>query len=136
MKRLIVLLAAALMIGGAGVAFAQDDKPTEQGTTSDKPMKADEMMKSGKEMSASGTVKSLTGSSFVVTDKKGKDWTFSVNPSTKFIEEGGSHLTAQKKAEGEPVTLMDAVKEGAKVTVKYHKMEGKMLATTVRVMVM
>lgn len=127
MKRLIVLLTAAVLVGSASVAFSQaaatdEAKATAQGTKADKTM------------SASGTVKSVTGDSLVVTDKSGKDWTFAVDSTTKVIASGASHMSAEKKAEGKGVTLMDAVKEGAKVSVKYHDMAGKMHAASVRVM--
>jgi hypothetical protein len=42
-------------------------------------------------------------------------------------------MTAEKKANNEPVTIADAVKVGEKVNVKYHDMGDKKHAATVRV---
>ena len=133
MRRVIALLAAAVLVGSASVAFAQaaatsGEKAGQTETKAEKPMKDD------KTMSASGTVKSVSADSLVVTDKSGKEWTFAVDSSTSIVAKGASHMTAEKKAEGKPVTLTDAVKEGEKVSVKYHEMGGKMHAASVRVM--
>jgi hypothetical protein len=131
MRRLVALLTAAVLAGSASVAFAQAAATT--GSTAQEP-KAEKGMKGEKAMTATGTVKSVSGDSLVVTDKSGKDWTFSVDSATKIIAAGGSHMTAEKKAEGKAMTLTDAVKEGSKVSVKYHEMDGKMHAASVRVM--
>ena len=133
MRRVIALLTAAVLVGSASVAFAQaaatsGEKAGQTETKAEKPMKDD------KTMSASGTVKSVSADSLVVTDKSGKEWTFAVDSSTIIVAKGASHMTAEKKAEGKPVTLTDAVKEGEKVSVKYHEMGGKMHAASVRVM--
>jgi hypothetical protein len=81
----------------------------------------------GKTMSASGTVKSVSGSSLVVTGG-GKDWTFTMDGSTKFVGKGLS-----TKSKGAPMAATDAVHEGDKVTVSYHDMGGTMHAASVRV---
>jgi hypothetical protein len=124
MKRLLACLAAAAVLA-TGSAFAQAATGQESESKSTKPMKT---------MTAAGTVKSVAMDSLVVTDKSGKDWTFTVDKDTKVIARGGSHMEAEKKAAGEPVMITDAVKEGAKVSVKYHDMDGKMHAASVRVM--
>jgi hypothetical protein len=85
-------------------------------------------------MSASGTVKSVAADSVVVTDKDGKDWTFAVDTATKVIAKGASHKSAEKAAEHEKLMITDMVKTGDKVSVKYHDMDGKMHAASVRVM--
>jgi Domain of unknown function (DUF5666) len=81
----------------------------------------------GKTMSASGTVKSVSGSSLVVASG-GKDWTFTVDGSTKFVGKG---LGTKQKAG--PLTATDAVHEGDMVSVSYHDMGGTMHAANVRV---
>jgi hypothetical protein len=81
----------------------------------------------GKAMSASGTVKSVSGSSLVVT-AKGKDMTFAVDGSTKFVGKG---LGTKSKAGA--MTATDAVHEGDHVSVSYHDMGGTMHAASVRV---
>jgi hypothetical protein len=84
-------------------------------------------------MSATGTVKSVAADSVVVTDKDGKDWTFAVDTATKVIAKGASHKSDEKKAEHAPMMITDVVKTGDKVSVKYHDMDGKMHAASVRV---
>jgi len=85
-------------------------------------------------MSATGTVKSVAADSVVVTDKDGKDWTFAVDTATKVIAKGASHKSAEKAAEHEKLMITDMVKTGDKVSVKYHDMDGKMHAASVRVL--
>lgn len=83
--------------------------------------------KSGKTMTASGTVKSVSGASLVVTGG-GKDWTFAVDNATKFTGKG---LGTKSKAA--PMMATDAVHEGDMVSVSYHDMGGTMHAASVRV---
>src|SRR5438067_7999077 len=80
-----------------------------------------------KAMSASGTVKSVSGNQLVVNGA-GKDMTFMLDSSTKFMGKG---LTTKSK--GAPMSATDAVHEGDKVTVSYHDMGGSMHAATVRI---
>jgi hypothetical protein len=82
-----------------------------------------------KGMSASGTVKSVSGTSLVITDKSGKDMTFTVDSSTKFVGKG----LGTKSAKG-PITATDAVAANDQVSVTYHDMGGTMHAASVRVM--
>ena len=120
MKGLFAVVAAALLLTG-GQTYAQDTAA-----------KADATM-SAKTMTAVGTVKAVAADSLTVTDKDGKDWTFMVDKATKVVAKGGSHMTADKKANNEPVTMSDAVKVGEKVNVKYHDMGDKKHAAMVRV---
>ncbi len=83
--------------------------------------------KGGKTMTASGTVKSVSGTSLVVTGG-GKDWTFTMDSSTKFVGKGLS-----TKSKGAPMAATDAVHAGDKVTVSYHDMGGTMHAANVRI---
>jgi predicted transcriptional regulator len=81
-----------------------------------------------KSMSASGTVKSVSGSSLVITGKGGKDMTFTVDNSTKFVGKG-----LGTKAKAGNLTATDAVAAGDRVSVSYHDMGGTMHAASVRV---
>ena len=81
----------------------------------------------GKAMSASGVVKSVSASSIVVSSK-GKDMTFAVDGSTKFVGKG----LGTKSAAGK-LTATDAVHEGDQVSVSYHDMGGAMHAAQVRI---
>jgi hypothetical protein len=83
----------------------------------------------GKTMSASGTVKSVSGSSLVVTSS-GKDMTFTLDNTTKFTGKG---LSTKTKAAGGTIAATDAVHEGDMVTVSYHDMGGTMHAANVRI---
>jgi hypothetical protein len=82
----------------------------------------------GKTMTASGTVKSVSGTSLVVSGAAGKDWNFTMDGTTKFVGKG---LTTKSK--GAPMAATEAVHEGDKVTVSYHDMGGTMHAANVRV---
>jgi hypothetical protein len=82
-----------------------------------------------KTMTASGTVKSVSGSSLVVTGG-GKDWTFTIDSSTKFTGKG---LGTKTKAKGGAIAATDAVHAGDMVSVSYHDMSGTMHAAAVRV---
>src|SRR4051812_42712262 len=80
-----------------------------------------------KTLSASGTVKSVSGNQLVVAGA-GKDMTFTLDNTTKFT---GKSLTTKSK--GQPMSATEAVHEGDKVTVSYHDMGGTMHAAGVRV---
>ena len=78
-------------------------------------------------MSATGMIKSVSGTSLTVTSG-GKEMVFTIDSSTKFVGKG---LTTKSK--GAPMAATDAVHEGDKVTVSYHDMGGTMHAASVRV---
>jgi len=82
-----------------------------------------------KAMSASGVVKSVSGSSLVVTSG-GKDLTFTIDSSTKFTGKG---LGTKTKEAGGGIAATDAVHQGDNVSVSYHDMGGTMHAAAVRV---
>ena len=82
---------------------------------------------STKAMSATGVVKSVSGTSLTVTSGA-KDMTFTVDGSTKFVGKGLSTKAAAGK-----ITATDAVGMGDMVTVSYHDMGGTMHAANVRV---
>ena len=122
MKKLLALsVALAFAVGTAGFALAQT-------TTAPAEKKADDKMekKAEKKMptkNASGTVKSSAADSLVVAGKeKGKEaeWTFGVDSKTT-IKKGGKAITAAD------------VKPGDSVSVKYHEMDGKAMASAVNV---
>jgi hypothetical protein len=122
MKKLVALAAFAMLVA-AGSGYAQEKKAA--------PAKE----ASGKTMTAQGTVKSVGADSIVVTDAKGKDWTFGVDAKTAVQAKGAGTKTAAAKAAGKTgISITDAVKSGDKVTVKYHDMGGTMHAASVRVM--
>ena len=91
------------------------------------PLRADDTK------TAKGTVKTISADSLVVTDSAAKDWTFTVDAKTKVVASGGSHKTADTKAMGKTPLITDLVKEGTKVTVKYHDMGTMLHAAEVRV---
>lgn len=80
---------------------------------------------------AAGKVKDVSASSLTVTDKAGKDWTFSVDAKTMAIGKGMGTATKDTGGKG---SLADLVKAGDTVSVTYHDMGGGTLhAATVRV---
>ena len=82
---------------------------------------------------ANGTVKSVSGSSFVVTDSAGKDWTFDVDKTTTVLVKGGSHKMDAVKADGKPAQLSEFLAAKQDVRVEYSEKNGKMMAKEVRV---
>ena len=83
-----------------------------------------------KSMTASGTVKSVSATALTITTagKAGKDMTFTIDTSTKFVGKG----LGTKGATGK-LTATDAVGMNDKVSVTYHSMSGSMHAASVRV---
>ena len=106
-RRLALSLLALLFV--AGVAVAGDTKE------------------------ANGTVKSVTGNTFVVTDSAGKDLSFDVDKSTLVEVKGGSHKMNAIKADGKPAPLSEFLAAKQTVIVQYSEKDGKMLAKNVRV---
>jgi hypothetical protein len=112
MKRLI---AVALTVLGLSVAV--------QGVAVQAQAK-----KAGKSMTASGTVKSVTGTALTINASGGKEMTFTVDGSTKFVGKG-----LGTKARAGKLTAPDAVGENDNVSVTYHDMGGTMHAANVRI---
>jgi hypothetical protein len=81
-----------------------------------------------KSSSAAGTVKSVSGTSLVITAKGGKEMTFMLDNGTKFVGKG---LGTKSKAGN--LTATDAVAAGDHVSVTYHDMGNMMHAASVRV---
>jgi ABC-type Fe3+-hydroxamate transport system substrate-binding protein len=82
---------------------------------------------------AAGTVKSVSGAGFVVTDSAGKDWTFDVDKDTTVVAKGASHKAGALKADGKPSTLGEFLKEKQNVIVKYAEKDGKAMAQEIRI---
>jgi len=81
-------------------------------------------------MHATGTVKSVTADSVVVTGSDGKDMTFSVDAKTTIEGTGLSH---KSKSSGGKLSITDAIGMGDSVAVAYHDMGGSMHAADIRV---
>jgi hypothetical protein len=113
MKR---LFAVALTVLGLSVAV---QGLQAQATTTEKPKT--------KAMTTSGVVKSVTATSLVIA-KDGKDMTFTVDGSTKFVGKG-----LGTKARTGKLTAPDAVGADDAVSVTYHDMGGTMHAASVRI---
>lgn len=88
----------------------------------------------GETKEATGTVKSVEPSTFVVTDSAGKDWTFGVDKTTMVLVKGGSHKMDAVKADGKLPTLGEFLSAKQDVRVQYMDKDGKMMAKEVRVM--
>jgi hypothetical protein len=114
MKR---LLAVALTVLGLSVAV---QGLQAQGATTTAKTKS-------KSMTASGTVKAVTGTSLTISSG-GKDMTFTVDPTTKFVGKG-----LGTKARAGKLTAQDAVGMDDAVSVTYHDMGGTMHAASVRI---
>src|SRR2546428_7082791 len=109
MKRLLIvaLAVAALCVGQAVGLDAQGKTKTS---------------------TASGTVKAVTGNSLTVTAAGGKDMTFTIDNTTKFVGKG-----LGTKAKAGPITPTDAVAMGDKVRVTEHHIGGALHASKVSV---
>ena len=108
MLRRVAVVAATLLV--AGLVFAGDAKEV------------------------TGTVKSVTGGTFVVTDSAAKEWTFAVDTKeTLVVAKGGRHKMDKLKADGKPLLLSEFVAEKDKVVVKYGEKEGKLIAKEIHV---
>jgi len=121
-KLLVLAVAIVFAVGTAGLAGAQmSSAPTAEKKADDKMEKKAEKKMPTK--NASGTVKSAAADSLVVAGKeKGKEaeWTFGVDSKTA-IKKGGKAITAAD------------IKPGDSVSVKYHEMDGKAMASAVNV---
>jgi hypothetical protein len=115
MKRLVVVALTVL-----GLCVAAQSAPLQAQGTAAKP----------KSMSATGTVKSVSGTSLTITAAGNKEMTFTVDGTTKFVGKGLSTLSRQK---GGKITATDAVGENDAVSVTYHDMSGTLHAAQVRV---
>ena len=82
-----------------------------------------------KEMNAYGTVKSVSANSLAIAAAGGKEMSFTIDSSTKFIGKGLSTKTARLGK----LTAPDAVAMNDRVTVRYTEMSGAMHAVNVRV---
>ena len=82
---------------------------------------------------ATGTVKSVSATGFVVTDAAGKDWSFDVDKTTIVLAKGASHKMDALKADGKPAQLTEFLSAKQNAMVKYSEMDGKMTAKEVRV---
>jgi hypothetical protein len=114
MKRLFAVALTVL-----GLSFAVQGLQAQATTTMEKPK--------SKSMTASGTVKSVTGTSLVI-NSGGKDMTFTVDGTTKFVGKG-----LGTKARMGKLTAPDAVATDDAVSVTYHDMGGTMHAASVRI---
>jgi ABC-type Fe3+-hydroxamate transport system substrate-binding protein len=81
---------------------------------------------------ASGTVKSVSATGFVVTDAAGKDWSFDVDKSTTVLAKGASHKMDALKADGKPTQLTEFLSAKQAVSVRYVEKDGTMTAKEVR----
>jgi len=86
------------------------------------------------EKDVTGTVKSVTGGTFVVTDSAAKDWTFAVDSKeTLVVAKGGNHKMDALKADGKPATIGEFIAAKDKVVVSYSEKDGKLTAKEVHV---
>jgi hypothetical protein len=107
MVRKVALVALALLV--CGVAWAADKEVT-------------------------GTVKSVTGGTFVVTDSAAKDWTFAVDSKETLVVGKGAGTKGERlDASGKPKTLSEFVAPKDLVIVKYAEKDGNMVAKEVHV---
>jgi len=118
MKRFLIVALSVLALSATQTGLLAQTTSGAQGTSGAQKTKT---------MNASGMVKSVSGDSLVVTSN-GKDMTFTVDGTTKFVGKG-----LGTKAAGGKLTATDAVSANDRVRVAYHDMGGTMHAATVTV---
>jgi len=137
MKRAAMMMAIA-MLASAGPARAAQES-VAAGPAS--PVQGGKVVKP-KTMTAAGAVKTVTADSLAINDGPGKDWTFVIDATTKILPKAGQEtvdVTPVSPVPGGKViptthlTIAD-IKEGQRVQVTYHEVNGKMHATRVRLM--
>jgi hypothetical protein len=95
-----------------------------------------------KTLTAVGAVKTVTADSLAINDGPGKDWTFVIDATTKILPRAGQEtidVPPTSAPQGGKVIpskrlMITDIKEGQRVQVNYHNVNGKMHATQVRVM--
>ena len=137
MKRTAMIMAMAMLVS-AGITRAAQES-VAAGPVS--PVEGGKATKA-KTMTAVGAVKTVAADSLAINDGPGKDWTFVIDATTKIIPRAGqetidvgpvSPVQGGKVIASKPHVITD-IKEGQRVQVKYHNVNGKMHATQVRVM--
>jgi hypothetical protein len=136
MKHTALIMTIAVLVS-AGTTRAAQEPVTP---TPASPVQGGKVTKA-KMMTALGAVKAVTGDSLAINDGPGKDWTFVIDPTTKITRAAQDSVTTGpvSPVEGgkviahQPLTITD-IKEGQRVRVTYHNVNGKMHATQVRVM--
>ena len=137
MKRTAIMMAMAMLVS-AGITRAAQES-VAAGPAS--PVQGGKVIK-GKTMTAVGAVKTVAADSLAINDGPGKDWTFVTDATTKILPRAGQEtidVASVSPVEGGKVLpstrlMITDIKEGQRVQVKYHNVNGKMHATQVRVM--
>jgi hypothetical protein len=109
----IPLLATLVLVGPIGLRSAAAQTKTARGTV------------------VTGKVQSVAAGSLTIAGN-GKEWTFSVDPSTKVLYKGAGKKTA---AAGGRAPITDLVSTGDTVSVSYRGTGDSLQATSVRVTV-
>lgn len=141
MRRIAFALLAVVL--GASLAAADDVKKdvkkgaqeTKEGTK-DAAKAVEREVKDdvhGAFHEATGTIKSVSASSFVLTDDTGKDLIFEVDKGTTVYAKGASHKMDTLKADGRPAEITEFLSVKQHVSVRYSKPEDRMVAKDIRV---
>jgi hypothetical protein len=137
MKRTALMIAMAMLVSAGLTRAAQES--VAAGPAS--PVQGGKVIKA-KTMTAVGAVKTVAADSLAINDGPGKDWTFVIDATTKILPRAGQETIDVPPASAPQggkvlpstrLTIAD-IKEGQRVQVKYHNVNGKMHATQVRVM--
>jgi hypothetical protein len=138
MKRTAMMMAMAMLVSAGLTRAAQE--PVAAGPVS--PVQGGKVIKA-KTMTAVGAVKTVTADSLAINDGPGKDWTFVIDATTKIIPARTGQETIDVPPTSAPQggkvipskrLMITDIKEGQRVQVNYHNVNGKMHATQVRVM--
>ena len=143
MRRLALALLALALGFGAGLATADEvKKDVKKGARETKDVAKEGAQATKREVKddvhgaiheATGTIKSVSGSGFVLTDDEGKQLAFEVDGDTVVYVKGANHKINALKADGKPAQVTEFLSATDRVSVRYSKPEDRMIAKDIRV---
>lgn len=82
---------------------------------------------------ATGTVKSVSATGFVLIDEEGRELAFEVDKGTVVRAKGASHKMSRLKADGTPTEITQFLSPDQRVSVRYAKPDDRLVAKDVKV---
>jgi hypothetical protein len=134
------LLAAAVGVGLAGADEVKKD--VKKGAQETKEVAKEGAQATKREIKddvhgaihqATGTIKSVSGGGFVLTEDDGKELAFEVDGGTVVYVKGAHHTINALKADGKPAQVTEFLSAADRVSVRYSKPEDRMIAKDIRV---
>ena len=143
MRRFALALLVFGFAAGTGLAAADEvKKEVKKGARETKEVTKEGAQATKREVkddvhgaihNATGTIKSVSGSGFVLTDEHGKELAFEVDGGTVVYVKGAHHKINALKADGKPAQVTEFLSATDRVSVRYSKPEDRMVAKDIRV---